>query len=59
MISLGEHQAIFGLGPLWIGFLSYYVLKEKYLNIDKFCAILGFIGLILIVRPKFIWNLFS
>ena len=44
------------MGPLWVGVLAYYILKEPYQKKEFAGAVVSIIGLVLIVRPPFIFG---
>ena len=42
--------------PIWTGILGALILGEKYALYEFSCALFGFMGMILIVKPQFIFS---
>jgi hypothetical protein len=47
------------MGPIWVGILAFFILYEPYTTRDAAKAVISLIGLILVVKPAFIWSIFS
>jgi len=50
-IPISEQQAIYAIGPIWVGIFAYFILGEPYTCKEFFCALLSFCGILLVVRP--------
>ena len=53
---MAECYSIFYMSPLWVGILAYFLLNDPYTIRDITKAIISIIGLLLIVKPPFIWH---
>jgi drug/metabolite transporter (DMT)-like permease len=51
MMTVGENQAIFFTGPIWVGVLGYFILKEEWTKKEIFCTGICFLGVLCIVKP--------
>ena len=49
LISLTDHYAIFLTGPIWVGIICALILEETYKIIEICCAIVAFLGLVLLI----------
>jgi drug/metabolite transporter (DMT)-like permease len=58
-LSVGDASAIFFAQPVFVGILGYLILKEAYTILDALLAILMFVGVLLVVQPDFLKDLFN
>jgi drug/metabolite transporter (DMT)-like permease len=56
MIPMAEQQSIFYMGPLWVGILGYFCLNEPYTYKEMKAAFFSMCGLLLIVKPAFLFG---
>jgi drug/metabolite transporter (DMT)-like permease len=52
-IPLVDSLTLFNTAPLWVPFLAFIFLKERFSYKTFLCIVLGFIGIILVIHPRF------
>lgn len=57
-IPISEAITIVMIMPIITTFLGYLLLNEKFGIIDIFCTLIGFLGIIFIMKPNFIFCYF-
>ena len=53
-IPLVDSLTLFNTAPLWVPFLALFFLKERFSYKTILCIVLGFIGIILVIHPRFL-----
>ena len=55
-ITLSEFAALTKLTPVFAGLIGIFFLDQSVTKNEVFCSIFGFIGVVLIVQPDFIYG---
>ena len=51
-IPLVDSLTLFNTAPLWVPFLAFIFLKERFSYKTLLCIVLGFLGIILVIHPR-------
>ena len=55
-MNIGDATAILFTSPIWVALLARIILKEKFTVINLIALIFGFLGIILITKPAFLFH---
>lgn len=56
ILSIMEATTLFYTFSIWIGFLGWFLVKEKVTRYEVFASLFGFAGIMFVVRPSYIFG---
>jgi drug/metabolite transporter (DMT)-like permease len=56
IVLIGNYTVVFFLGPIFTALLASFALGEPFSLFDGICAVLCFVGVVLVSRPEFLFG---